>query len=92
MIYKAARLMNSHGRNVKGTVTVILMCGAFLMSYIPFCIAISTHSMHSGERGLEFTVANSFMGINIIVNPIIYTFTNKRFCSFIKTMIGINPN
>ena len=92
IIYKAARLMNSHGRNVKGTVTVILMCGAFLMSYIPFCIAISTQSMNSGERGLEFTVANSFMGINIIVNPLIYTFTNRRFCSFMKTMIGIEQN
>ena len=84
--------MNSHGRNVKGTVTVILMCGAFLLSYIPYCTAFGIQSMNSGERGLEFTVANSFMGINIIVNPLIYTFTNKRFCSFIKTMIGINPN
>ena len=62
------------------------------MSYIPFCIAISTHSMNSGERGLEFTVANSCMGINIIVNPLIYTFTNRRFCSFMKTMIGIEQN
>ena len=91
MIYKAARLMNSHGRNVKGTVTVILMCGAFLLSYIPFCIALGMSFMNSGERGLEFTLSNSSLGINVIINPLIYTFTNNRFCTFMKSMIGIEP-
>ena len=89
MIYKAARLMNSRGRNVKGTVTVILMCGTFLFSYIPFCIALSMSYLKNGVRGLEFTVSNSFLGINVIFNPLIYTFTNKRFCTFMKSMTGI---
>ena len=91
LIYKAARLMNSKGPNVKGTVTVILMCGAFLLSYIPFCIALGMSFMNSGERGLEFTLSNSSLGINVIINPLIYTFTNNRFCTFMKSMIGIEP-
>ena len=76
---------------MKGTLTVILMCGTFLLSYIPFCIALQMSYGNNGERGLEFTVSNSFMGINVIVNPLIYTFTNKRFCTFMKSMIGIEP-
>ena len=92
LIYKAARLTHSRKRrNVKGTLTVILMCGTFLLSYIPFCIALEMSYGNNGERGLEFTVSNSFMGINVIVNPLIYTFTNKRFCTFMKSMIGIEP-
>ena len=91
LIYKAAKLMHSQGPNVKGTVTVILMCGAFLLSYIPFCVALGMSYVNSGERGLEFTLSNSFMGINVIINPLIYTFTNKSFCTFMQSMIGIKP-
>jgi len=71
----------------KGTVTVILVCCTYLMSFFPFMAAVSVSYTHNGERGWMFIIANSATGINVIVNPLIYTLTNKRFCSFMKLMV-----
>ena len=89
MAVKLSRVHTQRARpRVKGTVTVILVCCTYLLSFFPLMVAEGISYAHDGERGWLFIIAKSSMGINVIVNPVIYTVTNRRFCNFMKLLIS----
>ena len=93
LIYKAVKLsaMMETRVNSKGNLTIIVLCGAFLLAYLPyFTVELVTYGSEDEQAWIKM-IAACFVAINVIVNPCIYTLTNRRFGSFMKSMIGINP-
>lgn len=96
LIYKAAKLLAAHSKRVKskGTCTIVLLMAAFILSYIPWTVAEFVARANDDKRGGIDVLTPMFFGVNVIVNPFIYTLTNNRFCFFMNTLIGsqrVNP-
>ena len=82
------------GRGVldnKSTVlTLMLICGTFLASYSPFLIKFILDLSGHDTPNWFITLGTYAPAINVIVNPFFYFFTNNRFKTWIRGLVGLN--
>ena len=67
-------------------ITMLCVCCAFIVSYIPRLILVSLDHI-TGNVPVWLYILHSYAySINTITNPFIYTATNKKFRDFLKSM------
>jgi hypothetical protein len=81
---KAGQPLNRHLRTL---LTVILICWALLVSYLPVFVLILLKS--AGRRvPTWFTLFQIHVrGVHVVVNPCIYVATNARFRGFVSRLV-----
>ena len=70
----------------KAAVTILSICSVFIVSYFPFVIFYILSKAKAAPMWLP-TFCQFSISLNVILNPVIYTMTNKRFGRFIKTFL-----
>jgi ABC-type microcin C transport system permease subunit YejB len=97
MLYQMGR--DGHIRRLHAFKTVSFVCWTFLLSYIP-CIAlwilkglVGTHTINIPSDGVIIILRIATimaMAINIVVNPVIYFYTNDKFAFFVRQFLTGN--
>jgi len=78
----------NHGNpSGKAVLTISLVCWTFVLSYAPLMALYLPGVDGSQLPGWYQVIASNSPSINLIVNPVIYTFTNKRFAKFMKGLM-----
>ena len=88
ILYIAGKF-NHHGSSTKAVVTISMVCWTFVLSYAPLLVYYSIALSGYGLPGWFGIVSSYTVSINNIVNPVIYTFTNKRFAVFMKGLVRL---
>ena len=88
-VYKRSGIRGHCPRRFKGLVTVFVLSGLFTLSLTPFTIFTFMHLTDKVKvpRSLDL-MAFHFIFLNVFGNPIMYTFTNRRFGEYVKGMIS----
>ena len=92
LLFKASMMSRDKLKknSAKGLTTIMVLCWAFILSYGPFCVMIGLGFTEGGPPGWVVNLMNMSLGLNLFVNPLIYTFTNNRFFIFMKSMLGLS--
>ena len=77
----------NNGPRTKAVLTISLVCWTFVLSYAPLLVYYSLALLGKKLPGWFQIVSSYTVSINNIVNPVIYTFTNKRFSMFLKGLV-----
>ena len=78
--------------STKGLTTIMVLGWAYVLSYGPCVTMMGLGFTEHGSPSWLFGLQNLALGLNLFVNPVIYTFTHSRFFGFMKTMTGIEPS
>ena len=81
----------SRMRNYKAVKTVSLICWVYIISYIPSVVlfALPVAGVENIPHYVN-TLNMYILSFNLIANPLIYSFTNKRFALFAKLFLTGN--
>ena len=71
---------NAARSGTKALTTVCMLSGVFIISWTPYIIYVMWKSEEMGLIGIQAISLDSF------VNPILYTFTNKRFGRYVMSV------
>lgn len=87
IVSRTTQDQNNRNPGRKAVVTISLVCWIFVLSYAPL-LPLYFPGVTGGKLpGWYQLIASNTVTINLIVNPIIYTFTNKRFAGFMKGLV-----
>ena len=87
LAYKASKNHSQGSRSFKGLATVFVLSGLFALSMTPFTIFtfMKTNKIKV-PQSLDL-MAFHFIFLNVFGNPVLYTFTNRRFGKYVKGLI-----
>lgn len=91
MLRKSDTILTKNG--LKGTnschkaaVTILSICAIFIISYAPFILLFLYHLFRTPPNWL-LTLCQYSITLNVVMNPVIYTLTNKRFGKFVRRFV-----
>lgn len=76
----------------KSIVTIMLICWVFIFSYLPVGTLIGWSTPGSHAPTWLSVLAEYTLSLNLVANPFIYTFTNKRFKRYMKRLFGLKTH
>ena len=68
-------------------VTITIICWTFVISWLPFVIRVILASATDAVPAWLYVVQIEMLGLNVTLNPVIYTVTNRRFRDFLLKTI-----
>ena len=83
------RMSESSGEdgNMTAVLTVTCVCWLFLISWIPYIVKIFCRTYGTNLPIWFFIFQAHFLSLNLVLNPIIYTLTNKSFKTVVKKKV-----
>ena len=64
-------------------VTITIICWTFVISWLPFVIKVILTSAMDTVPPWIYVFQIEMLGLNVTLNPVIYTLTNRRFRDFL---------
>ena len=83
-----ARKRTRQSVQIMAVVTVSAVSGLFVLSWAPKLIYITVVSITKEQVPWAVAFSHFFPFINSVGNPIIYTFTNRRYGQFVKDLFS----
>ena len=84
LVFSAPDLTNNNN-NSKAVRTVSLICWIFVASYIPTVVIFALPAVGMSDIPHWVNCMSMYsVSLNLIANPVIYSFTNRRFAMFAK--------
>ena len=68
-------------------VTITVICWTFVISWLPFVIKVILTSAMDTVPEWIYVVQIEMLGLNVTLNPVIYTVTNRRFRDYLVKTI-----
>ena len=93
LVYASSAIVDSatRERNFKAVKTISLICWVYIVSYIPSVVLFALPVAGVTNIPRYVNAMNMYiLSFNLVANPLIYSFTNKRFALFAKLFLTGN--